>query len=139
MSKRTLLGIGALMGALLLPSPSLANPAATQPCPLSAYEITSVAPYRVSKQIGRAAVKQHLGAKVFVRARPGLTSEWLEASLSEHLRTMHGETEHGDCALDLDGVQVEVGSAGPGFVVRISARNPNQAKEVLRRARLLVA
>jgi hypothetical protein len=43
-----------------------------------------------------------------------------------------------NCPLDMKGVQVKVESAGPGFVVKLSAKSTDQAKELLRRAQLLV-
>ena len=67
------------------------------------------------------------GAEVFVQAEPGLTAQWLQLTVEQHLGRMKG-MHMGDCALDLSGVRVQVDSAGPGFAVKIIANSASQAK-----------
>jgi hypothetical protein len=82
-------------------------------------------------------VERLAGARVNVRAEPGLTAQWLQLTIEQHLAQMQGSSMAG-CPLDLDNVRVDVDSAGAGFAVNIIAKNPAQAKEVLHRAQLLI-
>lgn len=137
MSKQKLLPVLAILGATLFPSVSFADASHRAPCILREHHVTSVTPYKVMKQEGRVAVQQLQGAQVFVQAEPGLTAEWLQLTLTQHLAAMRGSTMMKDCAFDLDGVRVQVDPAGTGFAVKLIARDANQAAEVLRRAELL--
>ncbi|HEY6562594.1 MAG TPA: hypothetical protein VI072_35245 [Polyangiaceae bacterium] len=113
--------------------------AARQPCSFDEHQVRSVKPYRMEKRItGRITSNQILGAQLYVAAEPGLTAEWLRLKLERHLATMRGPAAMPDCALDVKNVRVEVASAGPGFNVKLIAQRPEQGKEVLRRAQLLV-
>jgi len=105
-------------------------------CVLMEHRVTAVTPYRIVRQYGRASNQELAGAQVLIQAEPGLTAEWLQLTIQQHLAKM--QTEHmGDCPLDMSGVRVQVDSAGAGFAVKIIAKDPAQAKEVLRRAELL--
>jgi len=119
---------------------SAATPAAGTPakehCILLQHRVTSVKPYEVVEQHGRGSSTRLAGAQVFVQAEPGLTAQWLQLTTERHLAQMQS-MHMSDCALDLDGVRVQVDSAGSGFSVKIVAKNPSQAKEVLHRAELL--
>jgi hypothetical protein len=115
---------------------SAAETPAKEHCILLNHRVTSVKPYEVVQPQGRGSTQRLAGAQVFVQAEPGLTAQWLQLTVERHLAQMQGK-HMGDCALDLDGVRVQVDSAGAGFVVKIVAKNPSQAKEVLRRAQLL--
>lgn len=114
---------------------SVVTPAA--PCLLKTHHITSVTPYRVDEQVGKLTVSRLRGAKVVVLAEPGLTKEWLQLTLAQHLTAMRG-TSMDDCPLDIDDVTISVDSAGSGFAVRIISRDPEKAQEVLRRAHLVL-
>lgn len=128
-----------LAGAALVPSTSFATGRAERPpCVLRAHHITSVAPYSVLEHRGRTPRKRLAGARVHVQAEPGLTAEWLELTLSRHLAEMRGPADMNDCAFDMKDVSVRVESAGTGFAVNVTTRNPSQAGELLRRARLLI-
>jgi hypothetical protein len=121
-------------------SPAAAVQAAHAPCALGKYRIGSVTPYVVQQNLGgRIAVRRVLGAEFFVQAEPGLTAEWLWATLGGHIQAMKGSTAMKDCALAIDKLQVDVTSAGPGFRVRLIAPDQTSAKEVLNRVRLLVS
>lgn len=126
-----------LGAATLLPVAASAEPAQGSHCILLDHKVTSVTPYRVLERSGRGSAERLAGARVNVRAEPGLTAEWLQLTIQQHLAKMEGTTMAG-CPLDLDSVRVEVDSAGAGFAVKLIAKNPAQAKEVLHRAQLLV-
>jgi hypothetical protein len=114
--------------------------AAHAPCILGQYRIASVTPYVVQQNLGgRITAQRVLGAEAFVPAEPGLTAEWLWATLARHVGAMKGSaTGMKDCALGVDKVQVEVTPAGPGFRVRLVASDPASGKEVLRRVQQLL-
>lgn len=119
--------------------PALAR-SVKQPCELSQYRITSVSPYRVQQNMGgRIVVQRTTGADLFVEAQPGLTAEWLWLNLSRHVAAMQAQHSMPNCVLDIDKLQVEVTSAGPGFRVRLIAPDAKAGQEVLRRAQLLAA
>lgn len=124
------------MTAMADTRPAAATAAAAAPCQLKTHRATSVTPYRVNEPLGKTTVSRLRGANVYVQAEPGLTKEWLQLTLTRHLNEMRGTTMK-DCPLDLDDVTISVDSAGPGFAVRIIARDTAKAEEVLRRARLL--
>jgi hypothetical protein len=139
MFNRKFLASVILAGAALVPSASFAAAQAERPpCILRSHHITSVAPYSVVQHRGRSTTKRLAGARVYVQAEPGLTAEWLELTLSRHIAEMHGPTDMKGCAFDMKDVGVKVESARAGFAVNVIARNPSQAGEVLRRARLLI-
>ena len=125
--------------ATLLPSLAFAAPQATAPanCILSEHRVTGVQPLHVTERYGRGVSERLVGAKVFVQAEPGLTAEWLQLTIQRHMAQMGGAGMV-NCALEAKDVRVSVQSAGAGFVVNITGKGSSQAKEVLRRAQLLV-
>jgi hypothetical protein len=136
MFNRKLAVILTLGATLLVPVFASAAAPAKDPCVLLTHRVTAVTPYQVVERQGRGSSTRLAGAQVFVQAEPGLTAEWLQLTIERHLAQMQ-DKQMGDCALDLAGVRVQVDSAGPGFAVKILAKSPSQAKEVLRRAELL--
>src|SRR5882724_9708035 len=136
MSIRKLIVALTLGATSLVPVVASAETPVPEHCILLDHRVTSVKPYRVVERQGRASTQRLAGAQVFVQAEPGLTAEWLQLTVERHLAQMQGK-HMSECALDLEGVHVVVDSAGSGFVVKIVAQNPQQAKEVLRRAELL--
>ena len=74
------------------------------------------------------------GAELAIEARPGLTAEWLELELERHVAAASP-----DCPLDVGAPRVTVRSARDGFVVEIRGDSDAAAREILRRARGLVA
>jgi hypothetical protein len=108
-----------------------------EPCQFTAHHVTSVAPYLVNEPLGKTNFARLRGASIGVQAEPGLTKEWLQLSLTRHLAAM-GETTMKDCPLDFGNVTVVVDSAGSGFIISLIARDTTQAREVLRRARLML-
>jgi len=138
MSNRKLIAISALAITAAIPTLASAADFAAAPCLLREHRVTSVTPYRVEEHMGKATFTRLRGANVFILAEPGLTAEWLQLTLSRQIAEMRGPATMRDCALDVDDVRVQVDSAGTGFSVRLIAREPDKAEEVLRRARLLL-
>ena len=139
MSPRKLVSTLALALSVLIPSVSFA--AATPdraPCLLSGYHVTSVSPYFAEDHFGKASFPRVHGASIYVAAEPGLTAEWLQLRIEQHLAEMRRGSMP-DCAFDVGDVRVEVDSAGSGFAVRVISSSTSAAAEILRRARLLVA
>ena len=89
------------------------------------------------------SVSRNAGATVAVRALPGLTSEWLQRIVDCHLARNaalgHVVPEMPDCPLVPRGVEARVRPAGNGFAVDIRADDPDSAREILDRARRLIA
>jgi len=128
----------AMMLALGVPASALAqSPNATKnaPCAFHAHKVTKVTPYRAQLFVGRGTVLR--GANLFVPAERGLTAEWLERELLTHLAAMSSHDMR-DCPLDVAKVRVTVQSGGAGFWVRLTAPDTTTAREVLRRAELLL-
>jgi hypothetical protein len=137
MFTRNMIGAGILALAVLAPATSFA--ASKQPCVLDSYQVTSVAPYRADQPGGKATFNRVQGVEIFVQAQPGLTAEWLRLEVTRYLtRMQRSSTRMHDCAFDVSGTRVQVDPAGTGFSVKLIARDPEQAQEVLRRARLLL-
>ncbi|WP_394843475.1 hypothetical protein LZC95_41315 [Pendulispora brunnea] len=136
MFARKALTVLVLAGSVLgIPTVSLAATAATSPsCELRERHVVSVEPYRPEEHVGRATFPVLRGARLYVQAEPGLTAEWLRHSLARHIAAQQSS----DCALDVDGLKVDVQSAGPGFWVTLSAPESKTGEEILRRARRLV-
>ena len=129
----------AVMLALAVPATSLAKAPGpitkSAPCAFHAHRVTKVTPYRSQLFVGRGTVLR--GANLFVPAERGLTAEWLERELLSHLAAM-GSKDMRDCPLDVAKVRVNVQSGGAGFWVRLTAPDTTTAREVLRRAELLL-
>lgn len=137
MSLRHLILAATLSAAVAVPTLALAAPPAARDahCLLNQHRVTKVQPLRAIEGSGRGTHERLAGAQVFVQAEPGLTAEWLDLTIRRHIGAMASMP---NCPLDMQGVQVKVESAGPGFVVKLSAKGNDQAKELLRRAQLLV-
>jgi len=126
----------AFVAATMMPALSLAQ-ADHSDCLLQQQRITTVLPYRTGEHLGKAAVQQLRGARVFVQAAPGLTAEWLQLEFRRHLAGMKA-ADMPDCVFDVDSVRVDVTSGGDGFWVTLRASTQKDGQEVLRRARLLL-
>ena len=147
MFNRKILAAIVLLGATAAPVASSAAPAAANPasCTLWQHHIIAVAPYVVEsprgpREIheGRPAVREPRGATVFVEAEPGLTPEWLQLTLSRRVAEMQATGGMKGCAFGANDIQVKVTSTGTNFGVYLIARDPREAQDVLRLARLLV-
>jgi hypothetical protein len=127
-----------VMLALAVPATSRAQGSHTSksvPCAFHAHRVTKVTPYRAQLFVGRGTVLR--GANLFVPAERGLTAEWLERELLTHLAAMSSKDMR-DCPLDVAKIHVNVVSGGAGFWVRLTAPDATTAREVLRRAELLL-
>ena len=124
--------------ATALPSLAFAAPpSAPAYCILSQHRVTNVKALNVTEHYGRGSSERLVGAQVLVQAEPGLTAEWLQLTIQRHMAQM-GTMGMENCALDAKDVRVSVESAGASFAVKITGKNGTQAKEILRRAQLLV-
>jgi hypothetical protein len=139
MFTRKFVVVAALAAGALAPAASLAATGAEKPpCILRDYQVKAVTPYRLDAQAGKISYKRLAGARVFLEAQPGLTAEWLRVRLGRHMAEMRGPATMRDCAFDMKDVNVQVDPAGTGFNVTFTAKDTEQAKEVLRRAQLLL-
>lgn len=134
---RRLIGAVLLAGVAFAPGAAFAGTSNRPPCILNEHRVTTVKPYKVEERVGRSTFQRLRGAQVYVVAEPGLTREWLQLKLSQHLGQMR-QANMRDCAFDLADVRVDVDSAGGGFWVKLIAKDSDSAKEVLRRASLQV-
>lgn len=137
MSIRKLFGVTTLALSMLAPALALAvEPSKPPRCALEGYVIRSITPYRAQEHTGRVPIWRLRGAEVQVEARPGLTAEWLQLRLQQHLQEMRRSAMK-DCVLNADVARVTVSSARTGFTVRLIATDTKKAEAVLRRARVL--
>ena len=130
--------VAALAG--IAPAVTLADAAGARngaPCVLHQYRVTSVVPYRTEEHVGKATLQRLRGAEIRVQAQAGLSAEWLRLQLAQQVARMKGAGMK-DCALDLQGERVQVDPAGTGYSVKLVVSDSESAKEVLRRARLLL-
>jgi hypothetical protein len=148
MSNRKIFAAIFVLGATIAPLSSFATPTAATPaaCTPGEHRVIAVTPYVVEsprgpREIheGRAAVRELRGATVFVQAEPGLTAEWLQLTLSRQAAAVQETGGTKGCVFGVSDVQVKVTSTGKDFGVYLIARDPRNAQEVLRRARLLTA
>jgi hypothetical protein len=149
-----LAGIGALAGAGLAIADPPPGSDATPPCQCNAgpfnnsHEspfahreyITGVAPYEVVWSNGKRTTKTLEGATIELSATPGVTAEWLQQYVNEHLARVRAAppADMGWCPLTVPGATAEVTSTGDGFAVTINSKDRHAAQEILRRAEQLV-
>jgi len=131
-----------LSASALLGSPSFATaptpPPSSRPCIFHQHRVTSVKPLKeVESMYGRWTRERLTGAELFVVAEPGLTAEWLQLTVGQHIAEMKTTPGMPGCPLGVQDVAVQVSSGGNGFIVRLTAPDPTKAEEVLRRAQLL--
>jgi hypothetical protein len=83
------------------------------------------------------------GASVTFRAVPGVTAKWLQRVVDCHLARNaavgHIALDMPDCPLVPKGTEATVRGTPSGFVVRVRSDDPASAREILDRARRLVA
>ena len=137
MSARRLIPVIALAFAAAVPSLAWAEAETHAACAFKEHQVTAVKPYKVDERIGRGTIQRLKGAELYVRAEKGLTAQWLQLTLQEHIAKMNDPAKS-HCALGVKDVRVAVEPAGAGFAVKLIANDETQAKEVLRRAEALV-
>jgi hypothetical protein len=136
MSTRTRIPVFALLLAVAVPSLAWAGSETHAACAFKAHQVTAVRPYQVEEQIGRGTIQRLRGAELYIKAEKGLTAQWLQLTLQEHIGHMNAPVK-GHCVLGVNDVRVTVEPAGAGFAVKIIAKDEVQGKEVLRRAEAL--
>ena len=99
--------------------------------------IASVDPYRVTDTNGKHSWTRLEGAVVKVHPAPGVTREWLQRTIEEHMGRMAG-APMSDRPLSVAGAAADVSSTGDGFAITIHSKDANTAQEILRRASLLI-
>jgi hypothetical protein len=79
------------------------------------------------------------GARLLLRAQPGITAEWLQRIAECHMSQVATSSPSMLTAspLDVKGALVSVQSAGDGFAVDITSADRKIAREILRRAKSL--
>jgi hypothetical protein len=115
-----------------------------QTSPLARTEsILSVRPYQTSTSIGKQTMKRLSGAILYYRPEPGMTEQTLQSSLNQHLRFMRANpratSEMPDSPLNLENVRTAVVPGTDSFYIYIYSNDSDTAKEILRRARLMVS
>jgi hypothetical protein len=87
--------------------------------------------------------KKTTGADIVFRAVPGMTTEWLQRIVDCHLARAsavgHEMPEMSYCPLVLKNVKAKVSSTGTGFAVAVTSEDPETVKEIIKRAKALVA
>jgi len=101
--------------------------------------ITSVEPYRVTETNLKRSWTKLEGAVVKVRPAPGVTREWLQRTVEDHMGRMMAGPPMNDCPLSVTGAAADVSSTGDGFAITIHSKDKDVAQEILRRADLLVS
>ena len=84
-------------------------------------------------------VPQRWGARIVLRAQPGVTAEWLQRVAECHLAKLDGASGVAptQSPLDVKGAAISIQSAGDGFDVDVTASELKSGKEILTRARAL--
>jgi hypothetical protein len=79
------------------------------------------------------------GARILLRAQPGMTAEWLQRIAQCHMAkvSVSAPVTLTTSPLDVKGALVSVQSMGDGFAVDITSTDFKVSKEILRRSRAL--
>ena len=125
----------AIAAAIAAPVTALAD---APRCELLSYKPTQVVPLNVSIPVAHGCITNRLaGAQVFVPAQPGLTAEWLRASLERHIVDMKQHPMTG-CPLANERISLAVVNGATGYWIQIAANDSDTAKQILRQAENLV-
>lgn len=152
---RSRIALAALLIGTVLPGVALAAPNGTTPTSCNACGapfndlrqgpfarrdyITSVEPYRVTETNLKHSWTKLEGAVVKVRPAPGVTREWLQRTVEDHMGQMAAAGPMSDCPLSVAGATADVSSTGDGFAITVHSKDKDAAQEILRRANLLVS
>jgi hypothetical protein len=98
------------------------------------HRASSIAPC-VVQEIDGKLTRRLIGADVRIDAEPGMTAEYLTVELRHMLEGGQATTES---VFGVEGSTVQVRSTGDGFVFHVTAPDSARAREVVRRAQLLV-
>ncbi len=105
-------------------------------CTVMGHRVVAVTP-RVHEESNGKQTRRLEGADVRIVAEPGMTAEYLSVEVQRHVAAMSGAYPMPDCPFGVAGATFQVRPAGDGFVFQITSSDPDQAKEILRRARLM--
>jgi hypothetical protein len=105
-------------------------------------EITSVVPLMVEEYPrSNPPLRRTVGAVVTIRARPGLTAEWLQrlvnCDLAHNSALRRSVAEMPNSPLGFRGATAHVRSTGDGFAVEIRSNEPETARQILTTAQRL--
>lgn len=104
-------------------------------------DIASVGIFR-ARDTHRSPPLRAVGAVITFVDVPGMTVPWLQKVVDCHLARNnalgHMDASMAECPLLPPGVTAKVVAVGNGFAVAIRSNDPATAKDILRRARLLV-
>src|SRR5882672_10941846 len=84
-------------------------------------------------------IVQRWGARIVLRAQPGMTAEWLRRVAECHMAQVAapGGLPATPSPLDVKGASVSVQSAGDGFAVDLTSSDPKVGRQILARAQTL--
>ncbi len=106
-------------------------------------DISGVEPLMDEVSSGKGQYARMAGAVVMFRAVPGMTAQWLQRLVDCHLARNaalgHEVPEMPSCPLVPRNVTAQVTATSAGFAVSVHSDDVDTAKDVLARARLLVA
>lgn len=105
-------------------------------CTVAGHRVVSVTP-SVQEVPNGKRTNHLLGANIRIMAEPGMTAEYLTVQLQRHIAGMSSAYPMADCVFGVASARFEVHSVGDGFVFQVTSDDLGQAKEILRRARLL--
>lgn len=115
--------------------PALAS--APKGCALA--KATLVQPLTTRVEVGHSVQQRLAGATLYIPAEPGLTTDWLKRSADEHQARMARGESMENCVLGVANARIQVWSNNSGWLmVSVQSDNLDNAKEILRRAELVV-
>jgi hypothetical protein len=88
----------------------------------------------------KSSLERLVGADIHVRARPGMTAQWLARLVECHqLSEVAGAScTSSECPLGLARITTSVSATATGFTIAIRSNDSAVAREIARRAHLLV-
>jgi hypothetical protein len=102
--------------------------------------ITGVEAHRVAEFYDKHRFGRLEGAVLHLRAAPGVTREWLQQVVDDHMRLVSamGASSMAD-PLAVRGASARVSSTASGFAITIDGKDRDAAKEILRRSEALAS
>jgi hypothetical protein len=104
-------------------------------------DISEVGKAELTVSEGIGSHQEFAGGRAVFRALPGMTAEWLQRLVNCHLARAaavgFSMPEMNYCPLMLKGVSATVSSAGAGFAIAVTSKDPATATEIWRRIQAL--
>jgi hypothetical protein len=104
-------------------------------------DISEVGKAELTVSEGIGSHQEFAGGRAVFRALPGMTAEWLQRLVNCHLARAaavgFSMPEMSYCPLMLKGVSATVSSAGAGFAITVTSKDPATAAEIWRRIQAL--